>query len=83
MGLLSWIVFGLLVGALAKWIMPGKDPGGCLTTMVLGIAGALVGGFLASILGIGSVSGFNLGSVAIAVAGAALLLWIGRKMRRR
>lgn len=83
MGILSWILFGLLVGALAKWIMPGKDPGGCLMTMLLGIAGALVGGFLATILGIGSVSGFDFGSIAIAVAGAVLLLWIRRKMRAR
>lgn len=81
MGLLSWILFGLLVGALARWIMPGKDPGGCLMTMVLGIAGALVGGFLATLLGIGSVTGFDLGSIAIAVAGAVLLLWLRRRMR--
>lgn len=81
MGILSWVVFGLLVGALARWIMPGEDPAGCLMTMVLGIAGALLGGFLASLLGIGSVGGFNLGSIAIAVAGAVLLLWIRRRMR--
>ena len=46
MNLLSWILFGLIAGALAKWILPGKDPGGCLVTILIGIAGALIGGFL-------------------------------------
>lgn len=82
MGIFSWLIFGLLVGALAKWIMPGKDPGGIFITTLLGIAGAMVGGFLASLIGIGSVSGFNIGSVIIAVAGAMLLLWLYRKFKR-
>lgn len=81
MGILSWAIFGLIAGALAKWIMPGKDPGGIFITMLLGIAGAIVGGFVGSILGLGSVTGFNLGSFAIAVAGALLLLWAYRKMK--
>jgi uncharacterized membrane protein YeaQ/YmgE (transglycosylase-associated protein family) len=81
MGILSWALFGLIAGALAKWIMPGKDPGGIFITMILGIAGALVGGFLASLVGIGSVSGFNIGSFLIAVVGALLLLFIYRKMK--
>jgi uncharacterized membrane protein YeaQ/YmgE (transglycosylase-associated protein family) len=83
MGFLSWIVLGLLVGVLAKWIMPGPDSGGLVMTIVLGVAGAFVGGFLATQLGIGSVSGFNLGSLAIAVAGALLLLFVSRKLRGR
>lgn len=82
MGILSWIILGLIVGALARWIVPGRDPAGCLLTAVLGIAGALLGGFLASLLGIGSVTGFDLRSVAIAVAGAVLILWLRRKMAR-
>ena len=81
MGILSWAIFGLIAGALAKWVMPGKDPGGIFVTMLLGIAGALVGGFVGSMVGLGSVTGFNLGSFLIAVAGAALLLWIYRKMK--
>jgi uncharacterized membrane protein YeaQ/YmgE (transglycosylase-associated protein family) len=81
MGILTWAIFGLIAGALAKWIMPGKDPGGIFITMLLGIAGALVGGFLASLVGIGSVSGFNIGSFLIAVVGALLLLFIYRKMK--
>jgi uncharacterized membrane protein YeaQ/YmgE (transglycosylase-associated protein family) len=83
MGLLSWIVLGLVVGALAKWIMPGPDPGGLIVTMLIGIAGAFVGGFIATFLGLGTVTGFNLGSLAIATGGALLLLWGHRKLRSR
>ncbi len=81
MGILSWLLFGLIVGALAKWLMPGKDPGGLFVTILIGIAGAMVGGFLASLVGIGGVSGFNFGSMIIAVAGALLLLWLYRKFK--
>lgn len=81
MGIISWIVLGLIVGALAKWIMPGSDPGGIVVTSAIGIAGALIGGFLASTLGIGTVTGFNLGSIAIAVVGSLILLGVYRKMR--
>lgn len=83
MGILSWIVLGLIVGLLAKWIMPGPDPGGLLITILIGIAGAFVGGFIATFLGLGTVTGFNLGSVAIATGGALLLLWGHRKLRTR
>ena len=75
MGILSWIILGLIVGALARWIMPGRESGGILITILLGIGGAFVGGFIGSLLGFGSVTGFNLGSLALAVAGALLLLW--------
>lgn len=80
MGILSWIILGLVVGVLAKWIMPGPDPGGTIITILLGIAGALVGGFLGSLVGLGDVSGFNLGSLALAVGGALLLLWGRRRL---
>lgn len=83
MGILSWIVLGLVVGILAKWIMPGPDSSGVVMTIVLGVAGAFVGGFLATRLGLGSVNGFNLGSLAIATAGALLLLFANRKLRGR
>ncbi|MFQ5932916.1 MAG: GlsB/YeaQ/YmgE family stress response membrane protein, partial [Nitrospiraceae bacterium] len=56
MGIISWIVLGLVAGALAKWIMPGKDPGGIIVTMLIGIGGAVLGGWLGSIVGIGSVT---------------------------
>jgi uncharacterized membrane protein YeaQ/YmgE (transglycosylase-associated protein family) len=81
MGILSWILLGLIVGVLAKWIMPGKDPGGVIVTIAIGIVGALVGGFLATQLGMGAVTGFNIASLAIAVAGALLLLFVHRKLR--
>ena len=81
MGILSWILLGLIVGALAKWIMPGDDPGGTIVTILLGIAGAFVGGFLATLIGLGTVDGFNLGSLLIAIGGSLLLLWVYRRMR--
>ncbi len=83
MGILAWILFGLIAGVLAKWIMPGPDPGGIFVTILLGIAGALVGGLIATMLGFGGISGFNIGSFLLAIAGAVLLLWIYRRMRRR
>ena len=81
MGIMSWMFLGLIVGALAKWIMPGKDPGGILVTMLIGIAGAFVGGFIGSLFGLGSVSGFDLGSIALAVAGALVLLYGYRALK--
>ncbi len=71
-----------MVGALAKWIMPGKDPGGIFLTMVLGMAGAMVGGFVGTRLGIGSVNGFNLTSIALATTGAILLLAVYRLLTK-
>jgi uncharacterized membrane protein YeaQ/YmgE (transglycosylase-associated protein family) len=81
MGILSWILFGLLAGALAKWIMPGRQGGGCLMTTLLGIAGALIGGFIGSLLGLGGVGGFDIRSLGLAVVGALLLLWIGARRK--
>jgi len=81
MNLLTWLLLGLVVGVLAKLIMPGKDGGGILLTTLLGIAGAFVGGFLGSLFGVGSVSEFSLGSVALATLGALLLLWGHRQLR--
>jgi uncharacterized membrane protein YeaQ/YmgE (transglycosylase-associated protein family) len=82
MGIISWIVLGLVVGALAKWIMPGRDPGGVLVTIGIGIAGAFVGGFLGTALGMGSVTGFDPRSLVIATGGALLLLFAHRRLRR-
>jgi uncharacterized membrane protein YeaQ/YmgE (transglycosylase-associated protein family) len=75
MGMLSWIVMGLIVGMLAKFIMPGKDPGGIIVTILIGIAGAFVGGFIGSLVGLGTVTGFNLGSFVLAIGGGLLLLF--------
>jgi len=82
MGILIWIISGLIAGVIAKLIMPGKDPGGFIITILLGVAGALVGGFIGSALGFGPVDGFNFGSFVIAVLGAILLLWIYRVIKK-
>lgn len=82
MGILSWIVMGLLVGIVAKFIMPGGDPGGFIVTILLGIGGAFVGGYVASFLGIGTFTGFNFGSFLIATGGAILILILYRAVKR-
>jgi uncharacterized membrane protein YeaQ/YmgE (transglycosylase-associated protein family) len=79
MGILGWIVLGLLAGAIAKAIMPGDDPGGIIVTMLIGIVGAIVGGLIASALDIGQVDEFfDIGTWVIAILGALLLLGIYR-----
>jgi uncharacterized membrane protein YeaQ/YmgE (transglycosylase-associated protein family) len=78
MGLLSWLVLGLVVGVIAKFLMPGKDPGGFVITIILGIAGAFVGGFIGSRIGFGTVSGFDMRSLLVAVGGAIILLAVYR-----
>jgi len=82
MGILSWIVLGLVAGLLAKLLMPGKGPAGFIVTILLGIGGALLGGFIGQFLGFGDVTGFNLVSVALAVGGAVLLLVIYGALKR-
>jgi uncharacterized membrane protein YeaQ/YmgE (transglycosylase-associated protein family) len=83
MSWIIWIILGLVAGIIAKMIMPGRDPGGFIVTILLGIVGALVGGFISVRLGFGDVTGFNLGSIIIAVLGAMLLLFIYRMIRKR
>jgi uncharacterized membrane protein YeaQ/YmgE (transglycosylase-associated protein family) len=84
MGILLWALFGLIAGALAKFLMPGKGPGGILVTIALGIVGAVVGGFIGTQLGFGDISGFNLHSMLLAVGGGVLVLFIyGLVTRRR
>ena len=82
MGILSWIILGLVVGIIAKLLMPGKDPGGIFMTIILGIAGAIGGGFISSAIGFGKVTGFDFRSLVIAVGGAVLLLVIYRKFKK-
>ena len=77
MGILSWIIFGLIAGILAKWIMPGKDGGGFFMTILLGI----VGGWISTLFGFGKVDGFNFGSFVVAVIGAIVVLFIYRKIK--
>jgi uncharacterized membrane protein YeaQ/YmgE (transglycosylase-associated protein family) len=83
MGILVWVVLGLIAGLLARFLLPGKGPEGLIVTIVLGIAGALVGGFLGSrLFGIEDVTGLDLHSIALAVAGAILLLVIYGALKR-
>lgn len=81
MGILTWVILGLVAGALGKLLMPGDDPGGLFVTMGIGIAGAFVGGFLGSFVGIGSVTGFNVGSILTAAGGSMVLLFVYRKLK--
>jgi uncharacterized membrane protein YeaQ/YmgE (transglycosylase-associated protein family) len=78
-GIIGWIVLGLCAGAIAKLIMPGDDPGGIIVTTLIGIAGAIVGGLIASALDIGDLDEFfDIGTWLIAIAGSLLLLFIYR-----
>ena len=76
MGILLWVRFGLLAGAIARYLMPGKVPGGIIVTILLGIVGAVVGGFIGSLLGFGDISGFDLRSMLLAVGGGVLVLFL-------
>ena len=78
--LIFWIIFGLIAGAIAKWIHPGKDPGGWVATILIGIVGAVVGGWVFSLFGSGGVDGFNLGSFFVAIVGAVICLAIYRRV---
>jgi uncharacterized membrane protein YeaQ/YmgE (transglycosylase-associated protein family) len=83
MGILAWIVLGLVAGFLANLLMPGKGPAGLVWTILLGIAGALVGGFIGShFLGFGEITGFDLRSVLLAVGGAVVLLLVFGFLKR-
>jgi uncharacterized membrane protein YeaQ/YmgE (transglycosylase-associated protein family) len=78
------IVIGLIAGVLAKWVMPGPDPGGTIVTILIGIAGAFVGGFVVqSLLGGPGITGISLGSILVATLGAIILLAIYRLITRR
>jgi len=83
MGFLAWIVLGGIAGAIAKLIMPGKDPGGIFITIIIGVAGGLLGGFLARQVGISSGAGFfDLMSWVVAVVGALILLFLYRMIKK-
>jgi uncharacterized membrane protein YeaQ/YmgE (transglycosylase-associated protein family) len=77
-----WLVTGLIVGALARFLLPGRDPMGCLVTALLGIAGSFVGGFIGSLIW-GSARGrFQPGGFLLSLVGAIILLWLWRRFRR-
>lgn len=83
MGILSWILMGLIVGLLARLIMPGKDKAGIIITILLGIVGAFLGGWIGSLLGLGTVTGFNVVSLLLAVGGAILILLLYRVIKKK
>jgi uncharacterized membrane protein YeaQ/YmgE (transglycosylase-associated protein family) len=82
MGILSWVLLGLIAGALAKLIVPGKDPGGFFVTILIGIAGGVLGGFLGRFIGLGRIESFDLGGILIATVGAIVLLVIYHLIRK-
>jgi uncharacterized membrane protein YeaQ/YmgE (transglycosylase-associated protein family) len=81
---LYWILLGLVAGTLAKFLVPGRDPSGCIVTIVLGIVGALLGGFIGTRIGWGTVTtgSFDFRSIGLATLGAIVLLLLGRVVRR-
>jgi uncharacterized membrane protein YeaQ/YmgE (transglycosylase-associated protein family) len=81
---LYWILLGLVAGTLAKFLVPGRDPSGCVVTIVLGIVGALLGGFIGTRIGWGTVTtgSFDFRSIGLATLGAIVLLLLGRVVRR-
>jgi len=91
--IIGWIVFGLIAGVIAKWIMPGQDPGGCIVTILIGIAGSFIGGFIGQFVfgygkgGRGDASDLTrpgfLMSLLLAVVGAIILLALYRLIRGR
>lgn len=84
MGIIGWILLGLIAGAIAKAILPGDDPGGIFITMLIGIAGAIVGGLIASALDIGDLDEFfDVGTWVIAILGSLLLLVVYRVIAGR
>ncbi|OTA16438.1 membrane protein [Xenorhabdus vietnamensis] len=84
MGILSWIIFGLLAGLFAKRIMPGNNNISSITAMILGIVGAVGGGYISSkLFGVAKISSFNLGSLIIAVIGAMAILFVYNKISNR
>jgi uncharacterized membrane protein YeaQ/YmgE (transglycosylase-associated protein family) len=88
MGIITWLIFGLIAGALAKLILPGDDPGsggfgGLLVTIGIGIVGAIIGGFIGTAIGWGTVSSFDFRSLALAVVGGILFLALLRALSGR
>ena len=83
MGIIAWIVFGLIAGAIAKAIMPGRDGGGFIATTLLGIVGAVVGGFVGSLFGLGRTGDFSIGSFLTAIVGAIIVLYVYHLVTRR
>jgi uncharacterized membrane protein YeaQ/YmgE (transglycosylase-associated protein family) len=82
MALIGTVIAGLIIGLLAKWVVPGRDPGGLIVTILVGIAGSFVGGWIGAQLGFGPMAAFSLGGLAMSVVGAAVLLIAWRVLKK-
>jgi uncharacterized membrane protein YeaQ/YmgE (transglycosylase-associated protein family) len=82
-GIIAWIVFGLIVGLVARWVVPGEGPGGIIGDIIVGVIGAFVGGWLYGLFGHVGITGFNIPSMICALIGAVILLWIIRAVSGR
>ena len=83
MGILSWILLGLIAGAIAKALRPGKDPGGCIMTIIIGILGAFLGGFIGSLFNLGTMDKFSFVNLLLATVGSIIVLWIYAMFSKR
>ena len=83
MGILTWIIFGLIAGAIAKALHPGNDPGGWIVTIIIGILGSMLGGWIGSMIFGADVTGFNFSSFLVAIGGSVLLLAIYRMVTKK
>ena len=83
MGIISWILLGLKAGALAKAIHTGPDPGGWIITVIIGIIGAIVGGWIGSFFGLGTVNEFSIKTLIVSTGGAVLILWLYSVLKKR
>jgi len=83
MSILLWIIFGVIVGAIARYLVPGEGPGGIIGDIIVGIIGALIGGFVYRLFGHAGITGFNLWSFICAIIGAIVLLLIIRAISGR
>lgn len=82
-GLFSWILMGLVAGVLGKFLLPGRDPGGLVMTIIIGILGAMLGGWIGTKADIGTVNDFSLQSVGLATGGSILLLILYRMFNKK
>ncbi|MBS3909341.1 MAG: GlsB/YeaQ/YmgE family stress response membrane protein [Actinobacteria bacterium] len=80
MGILAWIVLGLVAGTIARLLVPGKQPGGCVTTIALGVAGALIGGYIGNTLTGEGISGINIWSIFLAIVGSVILIFVWTRL---
>jgi uncharacterized membrane protein YeaQ/YmgE (transglycosylase-associated protein family) len=83
MSILTWLIVGLIAGALAKMVVPGEGPGGLIGDIIVGVVGAFVGGWIFNYFGHPGVSGFNLGSIIVAFIGSVILLFVLRLISGR